>query len=233
MKVFIGTLHCNEADYEQCKSAIDSQKNVSITHATITNLPELEAHNKLWDLWRFVKQDYDLFIKIDADTVLCNEFIVHEICKIFASNQDITGLQAPLHDYFTDSFINGLNCFSPAVTFLTSKDSLYCDRKVDVDHKITISSNQVPACLKPAGLHCHFASDEQAFHFGLHRALKNQNEILQRVKSAHAIYNDRKRKLVLLGSEASKAFKNGNFNYTDEQFRTSFEEALKVLNANN
>lgn len=225
-KVFVGTLYCGEADFDMCIDAIYSQEDVEIHSRVFTNLPEKEAHNQLWAAWRAIQSQFDLFVKVDADTVLANKRIIRTICDIFDTDKRITGLQAPLHDYFTDSFINGLNCFSPKVVFLDSKDELYCDRKVDTCHDIVIQSHNVPSTLQPAGYHCYHASKEQAFHFGLHRALKNQIEILNRVKKAPQDIN---RKLALLGAQCSNEFRDGGFNYADSKFKNAFAKALSMV----
>lgn len=230
MRVFVGTLYCGEADFAVHIDAITHQVGVDITHFVVDNKPEYEAHSTLWKKWNEVKSEFDLFIKVDADTVLINNTTVSEICKVFAADRDVTGLQAPLHDYFTDSLINGLNCFSPVVSFRDGKDELYCDRNVDFGHKKTVSSERVPNSLRPAGLHCHYANDRQAFHFGLHRALKNQNENMRKVALAYNKHGDRLRKLALLGAEAAIDFRcDSSFNYCDEKFNEHFSTALRKL----
>lgn len=220
-RVFIGTMHCGEGDYVDCCTAIINQQNVDVHHVTIANMPEKEAHNRLWDQWRKVQHvGYDMFVKIDADTVLANDHVIAEIWKLFQSNTRITGIQAPLLDYFTDGSINGLNCFTPRVLFTDTNDPLFCDR-VDVGHDVVIKADGVPNSLKPAGYHCFKSTDAQSFHFGLHRALKNQASLLELVRKAWLKHNDRQRAMALLGAQAATNFKNGEFNYADERFQVT------------
>jgi len=68
-RVFVGTLACGEAERVECSAAVAAQTGVSVTHAVIEDLPELEAHNALWDAWESAQAGHDLFVKIDADTV--------------------------------------------------------------------------------------------------------------------------------------------------------------------
>lgn len=229
-KIFVGTMSCGEGDLEECIKSLCFQARVDVTHEMITNLPEREAHNKLWNTWREVKQDFDMFVKLDADTVLSHENVLSNLWSIMNQNVRITGIQAPLLDYFTDGFINGLNCFSPRVTFLDSRDDLFCDRNVDVDHDIVIRSDMVPNELRPAGKHCFFSTEMQAFHFGLHRALKNQVNTLVSVSQAYHKHGDRLRKFALLGAHVSAQFCDGGFNYADEKFQIAFEIAKKHVN---
>ena len=229
-KIFVGTLYCNEGDFVESCRLISMQQNVNITHHIVENMPEKEAHNSLWTAWNSVKDNYNLFIKIDADTVLCNENTISEIWKLFEGNSTLTGVQAPLIDYMTNSFINGLNCFSPKVIFNPSKDNLYCDRGVDVGNTNMLRKGQLPKELEPAGKHCFYANEKQAFHYGVHRALKNQREIIDLVHSAWMKNLDRIRGMALAGA---KQVKNGSLlahNYSDPQFENAYNECLRKYN---
>lgn len=223
-QVFVGTMHCGEGDYDECSVAIHRQRGVALIHSVIEDMPEKEAHNCLWESWRAVRtQGFDMFVKVDADTVLAHDEVFLELWRVMRNDPRVTGIQAPLLDYFTDGYINGLNCFSPRVTFRDTADGLFCDRNVDVDHDIVIKSDGVPERLRPAGYHCHNATDVQSFHFGLHRALKGQTYVLDLVRKAYRRNGDRRRALALLGAQCAGTFKDGGFNYNDERFRSAFE----------
>jgi hypothetical protein len=224
-------MHCNEGDFEDCKSAVQLQVGVSVYHEIISGLPEKVAHNKLWEAWRQNKHKFDMFVKVDADTVLSHNMVLSSFWDMMQQNPRITGIQAPLSDYFTDGFINGLNCFSPKVTFRDTGDSLFCDRQVDVDHDIVVKAQGVVEQLRPAGLHCFQSTEKQAFHFGLHRALKKQDEIIDRVHSAWQKYGDRIRAIALLGATYTKDFNDKqHFNYNDHKFDVVFSEAMIKYN---
>lgn len=219
-----------EGDFAACCQAINSQIDIEFEHKVVSNLPEKAAHNALWAAWRERKSEFDFFVKVDADTVLAHPRVLAEV-GILMQKPDVTGVQAPLHDYFTDGFINGLNCFGPSVIFNDSSDDLFCDRQVDVNHNVVIRAESVPDSLKPAGLHCHKASEIQAFHFGVHRALKGQHHIIQQVKSVWLKKKDRLRSLVILGAQFSSQFaKNRRFNYCDKELIDAFDRALSTCN---
>lgn len=224
-RIFVGTMHTQEGDFPTCIEAIQAQKNVVVSHHIISNLKEKDAHNALWRAWNSAKSSNDLFVKIDADTVLASPDTLSQIWSLFESNPRLTSVQAPLHDYLTDGFINGLNAFSPKVIFNDTRDELYCDR-VDTGHDMRIQSGDVPECLKPAGLHCHFANEQQAFHYGVHRALKGQRSILDKVLHAWKRDRDRIRGFALLGMHYSDQFvQNRRFNYADSEFVEAFKQA--------
>lgn len=231
-RVFVGTMYCGEHDFEGCKAAIASQADVEVVHCIIENLPERDAHNRLWASWRAVQNTgFAMFVKVDADTVLAHDHVLVELSNVLKANPRITGIQAPLHDYYTNGFINGLNCFTSDVIFSDSTDTLYCDRNVDTGHDIVMKAENVPESLRPAGKHCHNASPIQSFHFGLHRTLKNQHATLARVRAAwqikHAETLDDNRSFALLGAAAAGSFtREGGFNYNDQQLITAFDDAF-------
>lgn len=236
-QVFVGTMHCGEGDYDECSIAIHKQRGVALIHSVIEDLPEKEAHNALWESWRAVKATgFDMFVKVDADTVLAHDEVLLEFWHMMQANPRITGIQAPLLDYFTDGYINGLNCFSNRVTFRNTADALFCDRQVDVDHDVVIKADAVAERLRPAGHHCYRTTDAQAFHFGLHRALKGQATVIDLVRQAYRRHNDRKRALALLGAQCAGTFTSGGFNYSDERFQQAlagvthrYDELVKGL----
>lgn len=224
-------MHCGEGDYLECHRAIAKQSGVTITHHLVSNLPEKEAHNALWASWREVKHEHDFFVKLDADTVLAHDEVLLEFWRMMQANPRITGIQAPLLDYFTDGHINGLNCFSPKVTFRDTSDALFCDRQVDVDHDIVIKSGNVVERLRPAGFHCYHATEKQAFHFGIHRALKNQTQVIDLVRQAQKRHGDDIRAWALIGAglrpvfygQAGDGSWGGGWNYGDALFNDQFE----------
>lgn len=227
-KVFVGTMYCGEGDFDLSTASISSQVGVEVVRMVISNLPEKEAHNALWSAWRERQSSFDCFLKVDADTVLAHPNVIASYVELL-KNPDITGIQAPLADYFTDDLINGLNCFSPKVTFRDTADDLFCDRHVDVDHNVVIGSHEVPNVLRPAGFHCHHSTDIQAFHFGVHRALKGQAGVIEKVRHAWHKHKDRHRGLVILGAQYAAQFhKNRRFNYNDKELVDAFDRALST-----
>lgn len=229
-KIFVGTLHSGEGDYIKCIEAIHEQTAVDVTHVTISNLSEKQAHNELWQKWRENKAAHDLFVKIDADTVLSHKSVLSRIYECFARDQNITGLQAPLHDYMTNDLINGLNCFSTDVVFLDTYDDLFCDRQVDINHKKIMRQNELPQELCPAGFHCYHATEIQAFHYGFHRSLKNQVVQMSKVLHEWKLNHDKIRGLALIG--AAKALNLTSHNYTDIEFQRCFTETIENYDKN-
>jgi hypothetical protein len=226
-RVFFGTMYSGEAEYEMCKNAIHIQRELkNLHHEVIEGLPEKEAHNELWTSWEKEKSHFDLFVKIDADTILCDDHAISRVWELFNENKRVTGAQLRLHDFFTDDLISGLNFFTPIVRFNTSPD-LYCDR-VDWNHDVVLKGESVKH-LEPIGWHAKFPSDKQSFHYGYHRALKGQTTTLKNLTYVWLKTNDRSRMFAVLGVMA--AMKNrtrgADHSYGNDTFEASFSLVAK------
>jgi hypothetical protein len=226
-RIFVGTLHSGEGDFAKCCAAINTQTNVIVTHHIVSGLNEKDAHNTLWAKWREEQSSHDLFVKIDADTVLSQPWILSEIFQTIRA-KDATGLQAPLHDYMTDKLIIGLNAFTPRVVFLGTTDKLYCDRNVELGNTNVIRGADLPPTLKFVGFHCHHASNLQGFRYGVHRAMKTQDAEIQHLIWAWRKHGDRVRGLGVIGSLlAPRLSRLGHVDYTDQGLISAYEDAEK------
>jgi primosomal protein N'' len=216
-RIFVGTLACGEAEREECLAAVAAQTGVSVTHTVIENRPELEAHNALWDAWEAVKAHHDLFVKVDADTVLARPTALAEIAALF-TDEVVTGAQILIHDFFTDELIAGLNAFSRAVTFRRATDRLWTDR-VDGGHRRVLKGEPVRH-LAPIAWHCRSPHPHQAFHFGLHRALKKQEAVIARCAVVWLAERDEARAWALAGAISAGQLRH-HVDYGDPQFRAA------------
>lgn len=219
-RIFVGTLACGEAELDACRAAVTSQQGVSVTHHVIADLPELEAHNRLWAAWNDRKADHDVFVKVDADTVLSRDTALAEIARLF-EDRNVTGAQILLHDFFTDRLIAGLNSFSPDVVFKVGADRLFADH-ADTAHRIVLKGASV-AHLAPIGLHSPHPHARQAFHFGLHRAFKKQTGVLNRCAEVWLRERDDARSWALAGAMSAGWRMRNHFDYNDRRFKETFE----------
>jgi hypothetical protein len=227
-RIFVGTLSSGEAEFDSCKAAILLQQNIVIEHCVISGLQEQEAHEALWQTWNKVKDTFDLFVKIDADTVLLDNNALRNVYDLFAADSNITGAQVLLHDYFTDQLIAGMNFFTPQVLFVKAKSRLYCDR-ADTNHNIVLRGDAV-AHLAPIGNHCQSPSPVQAFHFGLHRMLKKQSEIIDRVADVYLTKGGEGRMWALSGAMSASFWMRTHHDYADSKFQNRFEKLQQESN---
>lgn len=201
-RIFVGTLACGEAEFEECCKAIQEQAGVVVTHQVIADKSEYEAHNLLWAAWEIARPMHDLFVKIDADTILNRPTALSEIYGLFRDNNRVTGAQVSLWDYFTDSAINGLNAFSPRVKFRKSKSRLFADH-ADYGHDIVLK-HEATAHLAPIGWHAKYPYARQAFHYGFHRLLKGQNDTIAKLITAYQLKGEDGRAWAVAGAGCAK-----------------------------
>lgn len=225
MKVFIGTMESGEIDFPECIKSIRSQTHKDSCHFVVSGLTEPEAHERLYEAWNEAKSEFDIFLKVDADTVLLHNNVVADIVTLFETDKRLTGIQAWLYDYISDRKIFGLGCMKNSVPLRSGTHALYPDR-VDEYHDKVLRGDELPLSLNPAGNHCMHPSNRQAFHYGLHRTLKNQHEAIACVKRAWLKEHDHSRGFVLLGSMMAHQFASHLcFNYLDQEFESAFQIA--------
>lgn len=224
-KIFVGTLYSGEAEFEACCKEIDKQSGVEVHQKVISFLPEYKAHNKLWSYWEKVKDDFDLFVKIDADTVLNDNFALLKISELF-NDINVTGAQILLHDYFTDDLIAGLNVFSKQVIFKPSRRRLFADHADK--NNINILKGDSVMHLNPIGFHCVNPNEKQSFHYGFHRALKGQRNIIKKCAKVWLDKKDYSRAWALAGAMSKSWNLFPKFDYGDKIFETKFKENYPI-----
>lgn len=167
MKVLIGTLHSIENELEQCLAAIQSQTLPACDAFLISGRPNKEAHDELYRTFMARAHEVDLFIKIDADMVLTRPTFFAEVAGYFEQRPGLDHLMIAVHDWMTDRNVMGLHVFRSTHRWITGQESYFVDtldatKEVEKDHQR----------LAPAAIHCGDPSPFQAFHFGLHKAVK-------------------------------------------------------------
>ncbi len=167
MKILVGIMYCIENQFNECIAAIKNQQHNQFDYFIVENLPNKTAHDTLYKNFMNNAHKYDLFIKIDADMVLCNSDFFRNVEKKFENNPKLDLLEVWLHDFFTDSLIGSLNIFRNTVTWNICSETVFVDRIVNFSHRQTDKTE-----LAPAAYHCPNPSLFQAFHFGVHKAVK-------------------------------------------------------------
>jgi hypothetical protein len=204
MRAFVGTLECGEAEFEACCRSIYGQVGfiddprgdasdcipLHISHHIVRGMPEAEAHRNLYDRWNEVRHDHDIFVKVDADTVLADPHVLATIWKGLRKDAAVTGLQLWLDDYYTMTRIPGLNVHRSCVRFGQAQSALVPDRcelttddgspvntlLLDEATGLTKGCNPVHPLegLASAGMHCLQPNRDQAYRYGFHRGKKDQ-----------------------------------------------------------
>jgi len=216
-KVFVGTLFNGENDFEKCCEIVNNQKNVIITHNIIKNQLEVPAHIQLTKDWLSVKNQHDFYIKIDADLVLKDENIIFDICNRMFENK-IDYYQCCMHDYLSNLNLLSVNTWNTSIDFFLSNDKLYCDRNFKKEQKTCVFDKNFLI-----GNHMLYCSNIAAFRYGLHRGLKEQYNLRDKIRSAPYSL---KRAYALEGFEQVTKFNNTTkvVDYHLDEFQKLFEK---------
>ncbi len=197
MKIYVGTLKTFEQEFEDCKKAIENQTYKNFEHFVFENLPNKEAHYALFSDFLSKKQEFDILVKVDADTVLAHNKVFEKIVQIYRKNPNLKFVQFPLYDFFTMKKIRGLNTYRNNIE-LAKQDNLFVDRFIKMRMEETLFVDET------VGFHSPNPSEYQAFHFGIHRQLKGQlKQVILPLLKAYFKTLDRKRALALIGAKLS------------------------------
>jgi len=230
-KILVGTLFSGENEYDACLEAIRKQSFQNFDHMLIENLPELEAHNKLYRAFIDHADEYELLIKVDADTVLLSEDLFARIVEKFAENQWLEVMNIGVLDFFTDEMIPaGIQIYRNTVRWDFSKDTVFPDVPVMDPQRYLYDKTE----LAPAATHCQDPSVPQSFHYGVHRGLKSVQKkhssfhwkTIEKVWQKFLNTQDRRLGFAVLGAELmySGVFGREDQNYTNPRM----DQALSV-----
>ena len=175
-KILVGTLCSGENEFEECLSAIKKQTYTNIDHLIISNLPQHEAHRKLYETFLENKEKYELLIKVDADTVIYSDRLFENIVKRFEQNTWLNVMNIAVDDFFTGlSIPAGIQIYRNTVSFNFAKETAFPDIPEKTKDEYYYDKTE----LAPAAMHCKNPSKHQAFHYGVHRGIKS----IQRIHS--------------------------------------------------
>lgn len=184
-KILVLTLYSGENEFDLCKASVSEQKDVSVEHVTFENLPNAEAHRRLYSEIMARASDFDLFVKLDADMVISRPTALSEISTYFASRPTLDHLVVEVNDHFSGKRIAGVHTFSPRVRWNLEKgDALFVDPRPRCRGTRANFPPEIPVFVD----HAPKPSRYQAFHFGFHRALKALQRERQGQRPLQAIY---------------------------------------------
>ena len=222
--MLIVTMENGENEFDECLKIIKEQKNVNFEHIVISGRTEFEAHMELNQIWNSQRKNFNLLIKIDADSILREKESLEKISSLFEYSE-ITGAQLKMHDYYSNDLIAGLNAFSNRVTFTNPKSRLRPDN-VDIGHQVVLKGASVEH-LEPIAWHCKYPSIKQSFIYGFHRTLKNQHFIMRKVAEQWILENDEARKWALIGAFQARKKRYLKYIYSSETAYRIFEATKK------
>ncbi len=242
MRVLVGTLYTGENEFGQCKHSLQRQTHTDWEHVVYEHLPNKEAHDRLYRTFMEQSEDFDLFLKLDADMVFRSEDSLQTLVDLFKREPELDHALLAVHDWASDTLIMGLHAYSNRVVWEASEEDLFVDHSPFIPGK-RLSTKRSPA---PIVDHSPDPSPFQAFRFGVHRALK----VLQRDRSDLAVFRSRMQwnllgnvwqrfcrtdiqrlGLIILGAEQVLKGEVSQTDYDDdsEDLRRRFEQNLADL----
>ncbi len=168
MRILVGTLYSGESEFRDCVAAVQRQTMRDFEHFVIEGLPKREAHDALYGRFMERADEFDLFLKLDADMVIISCELFARIVERFRANSEMDVLTIEVRDFLSDRQIDGLHVFRNTVRWEKRDNEIFTDRHTVPPERCVYDRTQ----LAPAAIHCGNPSPFQAFHYGLHRALK-------------------------------------------------------------
>jgi hypothetical protein len=167
-KVLVLTLFSGEAEFDRCRSFLEQQDYLSWEQRIIENLPNAEAHARLYETIMLECENCGIFLKLDADMVLADPGVLGDLVRVFEQHADLDHLVVAVSDWMTDSNIIGAHLFSNRVRWRRHAETLYVDPDPEFPGRKLVISDPPRDLI----LHAGDPSPLQAFHFGAHRALQ-------------------------------------------------------------
>ena len=206
MKILVGTLYTIENEFDECVAAINGQSYTNFEHFVLKNLPNKEAHDTLYSAFMERKDEFDLFIKVDADMVIEDDDLFAKIVNKFRNNDWLKDLEIAVYDFFSDHLIWGMHTYRNNVTWRHNEEDLFVDVCPIEPHERLYDYQD----LAPAAIHCKNPSLFQSFHCGVHRALKvlqaGRNSVMKEYSRSHWENLERTRRNFLLKKDRRLGF---------------------------
>jgi len=176
-------------------------------------------------------------VKVDADMVIENEELFAGIVERYEEHPQLQDLEIAVYDFFSDRLIWGMHAYRNTVEWDTNDENLFVDRaQIPSDRHMYDEED-----LAPAAIHCKNPSPFQAFHYGVHKAMKMIQPGRWRKNSSHTRFHwtniqetrehfrvtgDRRLGYAVLGAEFGirKNIRPKHISYSNPYLRNCFEQ---------
>jgi len=165
-RVLVGMMFAGENEYEQAKLALANQSHKNHELIEIKNLPNKEAHDTLYSAFMKQSNDFDYFLKLDADMVFAHENVLNDMVKTH-QRYELAHLFAWVNDCPSGIKIPGIQMFKSDTKWLGSNEQL------SVDYPPEVNGKSQAFIYKDWINHMPNPDDYQLFRYGVHKALKS------------------------------------------------------------
>lgn len=235
--ILIGTLFSGENEFSTCLESLTKQDYRNFEHFIIKNLPNKEAHDLLYRKFMSERDNFELFLKLDADMVFLNDYALRSIVKEFERDKNLDHAQFAVHDWYSDQPIMGVHVTSRNAIWQENDNKLFVDPYPRIPGKRKLYWNGIA----PFIIHSPNPTSFQAYHFGLHRALKAFQYETDRFSSIQSQYQwkilkktwknfkkskDKRLGFAILGAEhvITKRISHGHYDYTNDELYAVFDK---------
>ncbi len=183
LNVLVGTLYSGEQELDQCVDALNQQHHCHRSHFIIEHMAEKAAHDQLYGRFMHNANEYDLFLKLDADMVLTDHDKLGAAVALFEESPDLDHAVFTVQDWMTDSTIVGIHMYRSSVRWTQHDDVLFSDAPPQRSGARRYFTRGAPS---PLADHGPTPTPAQAFHHGLLRGLKAFQTGVTEIRPAQA-----------------------------------------------
>jgi hypothetical protein len=212
LRVLVGTLSCGENELDRCIEALHRQAYRDWEQFIVANLPERDAHERLYAGFMERRGEFDLFLKLDADMVFPDPHRLGTAVELFRRDAILDHAIFRVHDWMSEALLVGVHVFRSRVRWGRC-DPLFPDVQPQRVRRRRYVLRRPPG---PLALHSPDPDPRQAFRYGLHRGMKAFQvkrphfalvhwRLLKRVWAHFERCGDRRLGLALLAAEHAMA----------------------------
>jgi len=232
VKVLFLVMYSGEGDYDKCIESAKSQQGIDPTFYIVKNLPMKEAHYSIYSYWNEHCNEFDMFVKLDADCVLASDTKVIDVWNSI-QNTNIACIFVWNKDFVRNTSI-------PALVFGNKNCTFHLDKviaKAQFDTGIYNiktgwlhdNSDLGRRKLFPAAYHGFHSTPKQMFGQGVKRRIRNQYDVHDQVSNEYSKNPEILRLMVLIGWELGGTVLANDYNYTDELFKLYYDKVITLV----
>ena len=234
IKVLFLVMYSGEGDYEKSIESAKEQHNIDPSFYIVKNLPMQEAHLAIYSYWNEHSNEFDMFVKLDADFVLTDNYKIYSIWQTI-SNTNIASSVIWVHDFLRNRLIPGLVVGTKHCRFNLDnvKAKAQFDTNVYLIDDSYIRNEYVSGILVPAALHGYYSYPIQLFAQGVKRRIRQQNDVYHEASNEFKKAPENLRFMFLIGWQLGGSLLSNDYNYTDNKFIEYFTKVDDLVNTTN
>jgi hypothetical protein len=236
IKVLFLVMYSGEGDYDRCIEAAKNQIGIEPHFYEVKHQPLMNAHYEIYSYWNDHKDEYDMFVKLDADFVLYNNTKVIDVYNAM-SKTNLAVLCVWADDFLRKRLIPGMIFGNKHCTFnvnnvINGEKAVYDTGMYVIAEGYRFDDLSIAQSLAPSALHGHYSYPIQLFAQGVKRRLRRggQWDIHQIVQHEFNNNPDKLRFMFLIGWALAETVLSDDYNYTDEKFNDYFNKVNELVN---